>query len=130
MAKKELKPSYYVLGEGASAFYDPQSKLKVISKEYTATLVGPLTKRVKLALKNSHINEVDEENVDPGAKAVAAPVAQVETSPVEALRSKADAVEYYQENFEVEAEDLEKFEGMKLKEMKEFLASAEEEEED
>ena len=113
------KTRYFILGKGCSIFFDPSSRLKVVSSkssEPSEFKGGKNTKRMEIALKHSHIVELD----GPGEEEEADDEPTTEEV-VNALSKKADSLEYYKENFDVTEEDEAKFEAMTLKEQKAFL---------
>ena len=149
MAKQSKKTAYYGLGsKGASIFFDPQSRLKVISETVPVAYFGPKTARVKIAIQAGHIKAWDEDkaekaiadhkkemkaagqDVDKPAKEGQKKVPELSEeeqakADIVALKSKEAAEAYYVENFTVAEGDLDSFRALKLKEMKEFLSEDE-----
>lgn len=125
---------YFILGPNASVFWDPTSKLKVVSSDENApdALHGNMTDRIKLALKANHIQEIKsfkpkkEEETGEAASTEATIETKKETkkAPKQSdltKMTKDQLVAYYKENYETTDEDIKNFSAMKPKQMVQFL---------
>lgn len=135
---------YFILSKDASIFWDPSSKLKVVSSDEANPDAhdGQMTERIKIALKHNHIIEVklsgkktvkalsksQEDEVDKNDD-------EDEGNDVELTDRKLtemtqeELIKYYTDTFEVSTEDLAKFKKLKQKAMVKFLEEEAEEEE-
>ena len=121
---------YFILGPSASVFWDPTSRLKVVSTdpENPDCLVGNVNKRIEAALKQNHIQEV--KGFKPKPKADEEETEEVVVQPKKAEKKKESnlskmtkdqLISYYKENYEVTEDDVKNFSAMKPKAMVEFL---------
>lgn len=118
MPKKKF---HFILNpkSGATSFWDPVSKVKVVGKS-SATYEGKdLPKRVKVALRHGHLLQVDEPVTEEDVKKQAE---EVEAENVDlADLTKKELVDFYTSNFEVTKEDLANFKKMSQEDMVKFL---------
>lgn len=115
------KSRYFVLGKGCSSFYDPSTQLKVVGKGSTE-YKGKISKRIEIALKHRHIEEV--ENAVTEEEVAKAAADAEEPTPLEDM-TKKELINHYKDNFEVSKDDLAAFSKMNKEEMLEFLAEDE-----
>lgn len=123
---------------GPSIFYDPSSKLKILSRDSAnpdpvGGFDGKETKKLLSALKNNHIKEVTgfDESKRPSAKVeTPAPVEPAKTpSKDESPKTAEDfdkmtdeeLLKYYKEEFETTKEERASFKAMSKEKKIEFL---------
>lgn len=129
-------PKYYVLGGTASIFWDPVSKLKVVTTDESnpAELNGNVTDRIKQAVKAGHIVEVKgfkpkkekeeivERETEVETKKSSKPAPPVTPAKTDLTKmTKDELIAYYKNNYETTDEDIKNFSAMKPKAMVEFL---------
>ena len=130
MAKKRFpdNPTYIRIGDKAFSFSDPYSKLTV-RKNQVVKLETPEQRRsgkIRLALRGGHLQVATEKEYDAYLDSVGA--APKKEQPVEKTfkeklddMTKAQLTEYYKDNYQVGAEDIEAFSKLKHDEMVEEL---------
>jgi len=124
---------YFILGPSASVFWDPTSKLKVVSNDEANpdALHGNMTERIKLALKANHIQEVkgfkpvDKEESESGDKVETKKEKKVPVQNDLTKMTKDQLISYYKENYETTEADITNFSAMKPKAMVQFLQDEE-----
>ena len=141
MAKQNYPKRYYRLGEKASMFWDPSAKnqerddkaLKVTPR-VASPYLGPISKRMELAIKNRHIEEIDEDKALKMGLATVKPSASVALKEAKEKASnddgpdfesmkKDDLIKYYKDNYDdVSEDDIEEFASKKKAEMIEYLS--------
>lgn len=131
MGKRAYQKRFFVLGEKASIFWDPSAKnterkdgaIKVTAGK-AAPYVGPVSKRMKLAIQHGHIEEVKEAE----AEEVNKEESDIDDTPDNNgpdfdKMNKDQLTAYYKANYEdVSEEDIEEFSNKKKAEMIEYLS--------
>lgn len=124
MAKKGKKGSYkFRLGDKASVFYDPQSKVKILPNQIV-DFEGRMTSRLSIALKHGHIVKLDadeaeelQDKLDSG-------------TPIFTSMMKGDLLKYYVDNYNVSDEEGADFAKKTKGKMVEILEDLEEDADD
>lgn len=113
---------YFVLGQGASTFWDPTTRTKVIThdEKNAVEFSGKMSKRLALALRNGHIKEVNKSrSAQPEVEEEEVDLSTMDDKQLEA---------YYTTNYKVNKKDLKTFQAMSTEEKVKFLGPEEEEE--
>jgi predicted house-cleaning noncanonical NTP pyrophosphatase (MazG superfamily) len=118
---------FFILGDNASIFFDPKSRLKVVTNK-PVPFEGKDTVRIETALKHGHIKELkaDEmkkylEQLDEDAQDTSNDSSEKTLEDM----TKAELVGYFTDNFEYTDEQLDEFKAKKKAEMIEFIEAEE-----
>ena len=118
MASKFVK-----LGKGASIFYCPVSKVKVLPT--APAEVKKDSKKTTVAINHGHLVEITKEEFDKILNGTSEPE-PLDTKPLSKMNND-ELLKFYEDTYEVEEEDLEAFKVMKKAERVKFLEGLEEE---
>jgi len=120
MAKKEKKKKYVKLGEKAHGFADPWSRFNIAGEQVLEleTLNQRRSNKIKQALRGGHLQEASErefEEYQESLKKMTTKKVETIPTPEEVLKeeleekTKAELLKYYQDNYEVNEDEVKSF---------------------
>lgn len=129
------KPVYFKLGPKSSIFFDSKTGLKVTANNPASvdSLKARTSKKIAEAKANNHIIEITEDEFKKLSASVESNDSDEDNLPIEEKLSKmnkAELMEYYKENFEVDDNLIADFNKLNKDERVKFLVDLESEEDE
>lgn len=127
-----MSKNHYKLGENASLFWDPISRIKLVKNQVVEISPREAKKNAKIAtaIRNSHIVPATEEDLRKMKGSNVEPVEDQDEEKTIHDMKVAELLTYLEENFELDENEMAEAKAMKKAELVAYIESLEEDEDE